>query len=204
MSFFSSTASLTRFKVDGQIPEPVMETVYEGLTKNTISEIDDDSTDLMVGWTSFDNPFAPDFEGSSFAYGTYLVFSLRVDKKTIPAKVLKKYVAIESAKRLAETGRDYLSKNEKHEIKEHVENVLNLRIPATPNVYDLVWNYEESLVWLFTTQKSAGEALETLFSKSFKLSLIRLFPYTIAELESGLSEADRDALNVLTPTSFLE
>ncbi len=204
LGLLSSTVSITRFKVEGKIRDPILETVYDGLKKNPIAEINGDAADMAMGWTSFENPFNPDFEGSSFAYGSYMVFSLRVDKKTIPAKVLKKHLVMEFAKRLKETGRDYLSRNEKAEIRDHVVNVLNLRIPATPNVYDLIWNYEDSWVWFFTNQKSANEVLETLFAKSFKLTLIRLFPYTIADLAAGLSDADRDALNRLAPTSFQE
>jgi outer membrane protein OmpU len=45
--------------------------------------------------------------------------------------------------------------------------VLSLRIPATPNFYDVLWKYEEAELWFFTNQKSANEELETQFSQSF-------------------------------------
>ena len=51
----------------------------------------------------------------------------------------------------------------------------------------------------FNNQKGANEALETLFSQSFGLTLIRLFPYTMGELTAGLSEAQRDVLGTLSP-----
>ncbi len=117
---------------------------------------------------------------------------------------MKKHYALESTKRLAETGREYLSKSEKESIKDHVTNVLNLRIPATPNLYDVLWNLEESWLWFFSNLKAANEELETLFSKSFKLSLIRLFPYTMADLTAGLSDTEREAVSKISPTSFME
>ncbi len=204
MGLLSSTVSITRYKIEGEIEKPVLETITNALKRNTISEIDDDSSDKDVGWTSLENPFNPDFEGSSFVIGTHLVFSLRIDKKTIPQKIVKKHVNVEVAKKLADSGRDYLSKNEKQIIKEGVIDKLSRRIPATPNIYDIVWNQEDSVLWFFSNQKSANEELEALFSKSFKVSLIRLFPYTIADLTSGLSEADRDILSKLSPTKFAE
>ncbi len=204
MGLLSSTVSITRYKIEGEIEKPVLETITNALKRNTISEIDDDSSDKDVGWTSLENPFNPDFEGSSFVIGTYLVFSLRIDKKTIPQKIVKKHVNMEVAKKLADSGRDYLSKNEKQIIKEGVIDKLSRRIPATPNIYDIVWNQEDSVLWFFSNHKSANEELEALFSKSFKVSLIRLFPYTIADLTSGLSEADRDILSKLSPTKFAE
>jgi len=202
MGFLSSTISLTRYRVEGKIEEPILETIASGLIKYSISEIDGDTSEKTVGWTSFDHPFSPDFESSSFVIGNYLIFSLRIDKKSIPPKVIKKHTAAEQGKRLAESGRAYLSKEEKNMIKDHVMNQLSLRVPSTPNIYDLVWSVEEGWVWFFTTMKAANEELETLFKNSFNLTLIRLFPYTMADLTAGLSSSERDILNQLSFTHF--
>lgn len=202
MGILSGSVSITRYKVLGKVNAPVIENIAKGLSDNTIAEIDNQISEKAVGWTSFEKPFQPNFEGSSFVYGSYFVFALRIDKKNIPSKVLKKQYTIEAAKWMAENGRDYLSKTEKKMIKDHVINGLSLRVPATPNVYDLVWNHEDSVIWFFSNLKAANEELETLFVQSFGLSLIRLFPYTAAELSSGLSDAQRDALQKLSPTHF--
>jgi len=202
MGLLSHTVSVTRYKVEGKLKKPVLETVAACLRQSAIPEIDGDVSEKTVGWTSFEKPFQPDFEGSSFAIGTYFVFALRIDKKTIPPRVLKKHCAMEEAKRLVESGRPYLSRNEKNMIKDHVANVLSLRIPATPHVYDLVWSYEDGMLWFFSTLKSANEELESLFLKSFQLPLIRLFPYTTADLSVGLSDQQRDMLVNLSPADF--
>ena len=202
MGILSGSVSITRYKVFGKVSAPITENIAMGLSDNTIAEIDNQVSEKAVGWTSFEKPFQPNFEGSSFAYGSYFVFALRIDKKNIPSKVLKKQYTIEAAKWMAENGRDYLSKTEKKMVKEHVLNGLNLRVPATPNVYDIIWNHEDSLIWFFSNLKAANEELESLFVKSFGLSLIRLFPYTTAELCSGLSDAQRDELQKLSPIHF--
>ncbi|MBC2694175.1 MAG: recombination-associated protein RdgC [Desulfobacteraceae bacterium] len=204
MGLLSSSVSVTRYKVKGNLEKPVLEKIYNGLIQNAIPEIDDDHLEKIVGWTSFENPYVPDFEDSSFVIGPYLVFSMRLDKKSIPPKIIQKHYAIEMARQLEKSGRQYLSRNEKKSIKDHVIDVLNLRIPATPNIYDLIWNMEESWLWFFSNLKAANEELETLFLKSFKLSLIRLFPYTTADLMFGLSDADQDLLLQLSPTQFTE
>jgi len=204
MSILSGTVSITRYKVNGKIKAPIIDNIADGLKSNTILEIDNQISEKSIGWTTFDKPFQPDFEGSSFVYGNYFIFALRIDKKNIAAKVLKKHYTIEAAKRLADSGRDFLSKNEKNLVKEHVISKLIVRIPATPNIYDLVWNYEDSMVWFFTNLKAANEELETLFSKSFNLSLIRLFPYTSAELSSDLSDSQLDELHKISPTQFVK
>ncbi|CAB1078199.1 hypothetical protein D1AOALGA4SA_5961 [Olavius algarvensis Delta 1 endosymbiont] len=204
MSILSNSVSITRYQVHGEIKAPIIENIADGLKSNTILDIDNQISDKATGWTAFDKPFQPDFEGSSFVYGNAFVFALRIDKKNIAAKVLKKHYTIEAAKRMADSGRDFLSKNEKKLVKEHVISGLSVRIPATPNIYDLVWHYEESMVWFFTNLKAANEELETLFSKSFNLSLIRLFPYTAAELSSDLSDSQLDELRKISPTQFIK
>lgn len=204
MRLLSSSVSIACYTVSGKIQPPVLDTVFNGLTRHTIKSIDAEPTEKSIGWTSFKNPYVPDFGGSSFVIGPYLVFSLRLDKKTIPAGVVRQYVALETAKQLKHGDRNFLSANEKKNIKDHVTAALVRRIPATPNVYDLIWNMEESRLWFFSNLKAATEALETLFLKSFNLTLIHLFPYTTADLVLDLSDSDRDGLTQLEPTNFTE
>lgn len=204
MGLLSTSVSITQYRVEGKLKDPVMTTVREALKKHTIDEIDNETSEQVIGWTPFENPFAPDFDAAEIIIDTTFVFSLRIDKKSIPAKVVNKHCNLEMTRRLAESSRDFLSRSEKKMIKEQVVNVLSTRIPATPNVYDLTWDYEAGRLWYFTNLKSANEALETLFNQSFKLSLIRLFPYTAAEFSHDLSGPEKDNLNQLKPTLFVE
>ena len=204
MGILSASVSITRYKVEGVVQVPVMECVLEGLKKNTIEDIDQGVSEIAVGWTSTHQPFYPDFKASSFVVGSHFVFSLRVDSKRVPTKVVQKHVAIETQKKLADSGREYLSREEKKMIKDHVTNMLYKRVPAVPNIYDLIWNHEAGQVWFFSNQKGANEAVETLFLKSFKLTLVRLFPYTSALFDAGLSDGQRDLLTSLSPMNFME
>jgi recombination associated protein RdgC len=202
MSFLSAAISITRYIVEGRLKAPVLEAVAAGLQKQAITEIDDQTSDKAVGWTSFRKPYQPDFSGADFVYGNYLVFSLRIDKKSLPSKVVKKHFMIEAARRLADSGRAYLSRSEKQTIKDHVIDRLNIKVPATPNVYDLIWNYEEGVLWFFSNLKASNEELETLFLKTFDLKLIRMFPYTAAHLTADLAPAEKDSLDKISPTNF--
>jgi hypothetical protein len=204
MGILSSSVSITQYRVEGKLSEPIIESVATGLKKNAVEEIDNESSDKAIGWTCFNNPFSTDVNQSPFLIGTHLVFSMRIDKKSIPSKIVQKHYTLEMTKKLAKSRRDFLSKTEKKEIKDHVIHLLNLRIPATPNIYDLIWNYESNTLWFFSNLKGANEELETLFTRSFKLKLIRLFPYTMAALTSPLSNVEKDALSQFTPTRFTE
>jgi len=202
MAILSSAASITRYRVDGKIKSSVVETVAEGLKKNSISEIDEDAAEKAAGWTSFETPFQPNFDGSSFVYGSLFVFSLRVDRKQIPTKLVKKHLILETSKRLAKTGRRFLSKDEKQALKEKVTAELAIRVPSTPNLYDIIWDYEKSSLYFFSNLRSANQELEELFKRSFTLSLIRIIPYTAGDLLSDLTDQERDILLSLSPTHF--
>ncbi len=204
MGILSSSVSITQYRVEGKLQEPILETVAKGLKKQAVEEIDNETSDKAIGWSCFNDPFSTDFDRSPFQIGTYLVFSMRIDKKSIPSKIVQKHYTLEMKKKLENSGREFLSKTEKKEIKDHVIHILNLRIPATPNVYDLIWNYEANTLWFFSNLKGANEELETLFTKSFNLKLIRLFPYTMAALTSPLSDIEKDAISQLTPTRLTE
>ncbi len=202
MGLLSASISLARYCVEGELSKPILKTLADALKKNAIMEIDNDIAEKTAGWTSFHTPYIPDFSGSSFSIGTYMVFSMRIDKKSLPSKVVNKHYTMEMAQTLAKSGRSFLTREEKKMIKETVTNKLLRQIPATPNIYDIVWDYEGRRLMFFSNLKSANEAFETLFSQSFHLKLYRLFPYTTAELSAGLSGAELDRLSQLTPTRF--
>ncbi|PIE64297.1 MAG: exonuclease [Desulfobacterales bacterium] len=202
MGILSSSLSITQYRVEGALQEPVIETVFKGLKKHAIEDIDNESSDKAIGWSNFGDPFEPQIDQSSFLIGTHFAFSMRIDKKTIPNKIIQKHYARDMKKRLEASGREFLSKKEKKEIKDNVVHMLSMRIPATPNIYDIIWNYEAGKIWFFSNLKGANEALETLFARSFKLNLIRLFPYSMAVLTSQLSDSEKDAIVILPATKF--
>lgn len=202
MGLLSATLSFNQYHIEGELTEPVVETVAEGLLQNAFTDIEDDVSPKSAGWTSFEHPYQPRFADQSFCFGAYFVFCLRIDKKSIPAKMLKKHYTLELNKRQDELGTPYLSTNDKKRIKDHVSNMLYMRMPSTPNLHDIVWNYASRTLTFFSSLKSANEELETLFHRSFGLQLIRLFPFTLADLRSGLSDSQRDRLIKLTPTPF--
>lgn len=204
MGILSSSVSITRYNVKDKLTEPVMENIYNGLRKNIIEDIDKESADKSIGWTSFENPYIPSFEGSSFVFGNYFIFSLRIDKKSVPVKLINKFLSHETEKRLKDTDRKFLSRNEKKIIRDEVVDLLYRRIPAVPNIYDIIWNYEQNSIWFFSNLKAANEELETLFAKSFNLTLIRLFPYTDTYFIKDLSDTEKDLLTNLSPTKFSE
>ncbi len=202
MGIVSPSMAITRYRVEGKIEGAATETVRRGLIKNAITEIDNEAEDKAVGWTSFQSPYFPNFDGSSFLFGNLFIFSLRIDRKSVSSKLLKKHLSIETADRLAKTKKRFLSKDEKAALTEKVMKDLLVRVPSTPSIYDIVWNYENASLLFFTNLRAANEQLEALFKRSFNVGLIRIFPFTAADSLAGLSDSERDALIGLSSTQF--
>jgi len=99
MGLISSTHSVARYHIDGKIEGSINEKVREGLIKYSIPKIENEYDEISAGWTPLESPYNPDFERFSFLFGTYFVFSLRVDKKSIPSKLIQKYIALEIEKK---------------------------------------------------------------------------------------------------------
>ena len=199
MGFLSTTLSVSRYHIQNRFDNEPMEQVRKGLVKHAIPKLENEYEEISAGWTPYESPYLPDFEKFSFVFGPYFLFSLRIDKKSIPAKLVQKQMAIEIEKKKEKSGRDFISKNEKSEIKEMVMDVLMHKMPSIPNVYDILWNYDSADLFLLTTQKAANEFFETIFLKSFNLKPIRIFPYTLVETKSAFSSAQKDQILTLTP-----
>ncbi len=202
MGLISSTHSISRYHIDGKIEGSIISEVRNGLIKHSIPKMESEYDEISAGWAPVESPYNPDFEKFSFQFGTYFLFSLRIDKKSIPAKLVQKYMAIEIEKKKEKSGRDFISKNEKSEIKDMVVDILMHKIPAIPNIYDVLWSYEENNCYLYTTQKAANEFFETIFLKSFNLKPIRLFPYTLVEKKSLFSNSQKDRVLSLAPVKY--
>ena len=202
MGLISSTHSLSRYVIEGEFDGSTMEGVREGLIQNAIPKIESEYDEIIAGWTPIESPYNPDFQTFSFLFGTYFSFSLRIDKKSIPAKLVQKHMAIQIEKKKSESGRDMISKNEKSEIKEMVMDILMHKIPSIPSLYDVLWDYENKQLFLFSTQKAANELFETLFLKSFNHKAIRIFPYTLVEKMGRFSPDKKDRILALSPLTF--
>jgi DNA recombination-dependent growth factor C len=203
MSLTSNSASITRFRVFGQLDKP-LETVLSGLEKFSIDrQTPEDDDDQRFGWTSAQSPYTPDFE-SSFTIGSLFVFSFRIDKKTVPGKLVQQKINDTLKRRMAERQDQPLSRAETREITAQVKKMLISQAPFVPNIYDLFWDYESSTVYLLSNSRAVCEKLEDLFNKSFGLRLVQLFAFTIADLTFDLTDAQRKDLLAQQPTFFTE
>jgi DNA recombination-dependent growth factor C len=197
MGLLTNSASFVRFSVEGDPPDNFWDFVGERITKNAFRDIDDSFDERSIGWVSCLSMFDSEFEASPYAAGDYVVLSLRIDERKVPAAGLKKFTLKEEERVKRERQIPKLSRDHRNDIKESIRLMLLKRAIPLPSVYDLVWNLSDNTVLFFSTSQKAIGELEEFFKESFDLHLMMQIPYVAAGylLESDLA----DRLEYITP-----
>ena len=64
MSLLSSAISITRYRVNGKLDDPISDAVYSGLRKNMLPDIEDIESAQSACWKSFQDQINPILEGT--------------------------------------------------------------------------------------------------------------------------------------------
>lgn len=116
------------------------------LTELAFRSIDDTADELSAGFVNAENYRKTNC--FPLYYGEYTVWQLRMDKRTVPAKALKRMVEemAEEAKR--ESGRAYISKERMKEIREQCKLRLLSKLPAVPDAFPVILHNPSGLLLL--------------------------------------------------------
>ncbi len=133
-----------------------------------------------MGWACSRDPFQETISINDICYGDYLLVSVRIDERKVPAAALKKYCAAEEKQIMEEKNMKRIPRKMKQEIKERVRIRLLQKVLPVPKVYDLCWNVSSGLVFLFSCQEKAQALAEDLFYKTFAMRLSPIIPFTCA------------------------
>ncbi len=192
MGFLSSSVSFVRYEVKGEKDPLLWENLPDILKQNSFSEIDEGVEELGVGWVSFDNLLDTQWEDSSPYRGEFVVFGFRMDRRKLSPAIFKKYYTLALDEFLEREGEKirYIPRAIKQEIRENVRLKLLSRTLPIPAVFDVIWKFNDDLVYFSSINKGVRRLFEELFIKSFSLSLRPLTPWrSLKRLErtKGLS-----------------
>lgn len=200
MSILSKTSSISRYGIVEQAKPFTLEELRSRLSRTAFQSIDEVAQERSYGWVSFtDYLAAPE----PHDMGAYVAFALRLDTRRISPAVLKKEftLAIRAEQEaIRETGRTFISKDRKAEIRDQV--VLKLRLKATPvpAFWPVVWNTKDGEVMLFSVNGKVRNLFGDLFTATFSLTLEPLTPYVMARREAN--ESQHAQIDDLEPSGF--
>lgn len=177
MGLLKGTWTFSRFYVLGNLPEQSNTFIDEGLKKNAFPDFTGKFSEMSVGWTDIENIIDTDFKYAKYNCGSYLIFSLRIDRRSLPPALLKLKVMEKEKKYLAENDNKRLYRQEKEEIKERTRLELLERALPIPSFYEVCWSSSKNTVIFGSHSDKVTEAFQKLFKESFQLNLLPYLPW---------------------------
>lgn len=200
MGLLKGAISLTRYKIMDSAKSFDAEEMAEKLKQNAFMDIEAIPEEKSVGWVEVNNMLSTEFDPTSFWFGQVMSWNLRIDKRSISASMLNKYLTMAEAEYVGRSG-EVLKADEKKNMKAKVKQDLLRRVPVTTKTIEVCWLKNKNEIWLAGNSAKDQEIFEEKWSNTFHIGLVMKIPYLLAEdLLSGTS--DPMALGNLKSSAF--
>jgi len=189
MGFLHRGCPITRFRLHDQPTPEQLQDATAALARNGFRSIDTLPDELAVGWVSFDDPTDSEWRTAAPERLAHLVWALRLDKRSVPAKLVDVRTRLE-VKKFLERRREeirekvlipFASKDEKAEIRDRVRASLLSQAAPVPTMADVVWlspaDAAQTEIWLCSTTAGIVSQFTTLFSATFGLHPFLVLPW---------------------------
>jgi recombination associated protein RdgC len=178
-----------------------VEEVLERLTKKKFIPLDAAREETeRCGWISLDHLFDTRFEIEKVFRDPFLCFALRVDRRKVPANLLRAHVKLEEQAQRNATGKP-VGPAKRREIREQVrERLIEKVLPAAAS-YPAVVAPNRGVVWFSNAGQKTCELFVAHFEETFEIALIQETPRNLA---LRATHGDGDAVDRATPTIFAE
>ncbi len=196
MGFLAASASVCYFQVTGSLnPQEKYQELQEKLAAEGFRSIDQSTDELSTGWVQLDDYDCSEFSTQSSCWRDhYLCFSLRQDRRRIPAALLKRQVMQLCEQFLAEKSTlNYVPKGEKEQIREQARSALLARTLPTPSFYDVIWDTDRQLLRFCSLSQNTIDSFQGLFHQTFPGLRLELF-HPLARAEQILPDQLREPL----------
>ncbi|MGA1875283.1 MAG: recombination-associated protein RdgC [bacterium] len=202
MGFISSSTSFTRYQIKDHLPADYRRRYTEEIRRYAFREIDEHSDDeRSSGWVNIMNMLDSEFPGEEFFIGEFIALSLRIDTRRVPSHVLRTYCLKAEQERKAALGKDFLSKNDRQDIRDMVRSQLLKRAIPNSRTFDMIWDVKSNQVLFSSTNGSICLEFQELFKKTFDQNMVQLFPYILAQ--SMLTDDEKVTLEDIPAVNFV-
>ena len=183
MGALAGTITMTCYYVQGEVPGDFKERFLEALSKNAFTDVNVDlDHEESIGWVTAEDPFDVEFDLNKVLWGSYFIAAIRHDTIRLPATAFKLHLKRAVEAQCRESGKERLSKAEVEEVRDILEKELKRRALPNIKVYDMVWNMDRGVVWLWSTNKKVNEQFVDFFQETFELVAHEKNPYSQLEM----------------------
>ncbi len=202
MPLLSPTVTFTRYRVKDELPDNFWSWAVEEISARAFNEHGTGVSEMSIGWASSRDPFRQEITMEDIAFSDFLIIALRVDKRSVPAPLLKKFCSIEEKRTIAEKQLKRITSKLRKEIRERTRLQLLAKALPVPATYDMCWNISTGSVLFFGRQDKICGMFEDLFKTTFNMRLYPVIPYTLgAELINV--ETQSDTYEAMRPEVFV-
>lgn len=183
MSLFKGALTVRRYRVAGTPPDDFRSTYPELLQTRAFHEpMGLTRSEEIEGWVLVQNLLDTDFTNlDRWLYNQYLVAALRVDKKTLPSKLLAAMLEKRIQAWCQEHRRERAPASVRTELKELLEDEMYGRTLPRVAVHEFCWNLVENWVIFFNTSDAPNDRFRKRFRDTFGLALIPFSPLDLLE-----------------------
>lgn len=161
MRLLKPTVTVSRFT----LPAPLQGDALPQLFERRFRPIDGTTDERFFGWVPVEDYLDHDWTGSNPTYGDLLAFSLRLDTRRVSPAVLKKAVSQALAQEMVESGKAFVAKERKQEVKEQCKLRLMARAEPIPAVFDVLVSGQN--VYLFNANAKVQALFADFFADTF-------------------------------------
>ena len=180
MPLLQGPLTSTRFAVIGDYAASSRDDLLERIQNNRFTEpLTSTRRDDITGWVSIHNMLETDLPGSEVVLDHLLFFALRVQRKRLPAKLVKAMLEQRGKAWMRETGQERIPPNVRRELRELLEAELLPQVLPSVNSYGICWDVARSEVVIDTQSGTALEHFRVLFQRSFGALLRPINPVAL-------------------------
>jgi hypothetical protein len=168
MGLLKGTLTFSQYRTSSDLPEKFNEFFDQRIKKHAFQNVFASMMEeKAMGWTGIENILDADFQFARYAWGKYLLFSLRIDRKVIPPSLLKI--------RCMEAERNYLASQEKkkihrlqrEEIRERIRRDLLSSASPVPSFFEACWSPTDGRLLLCSLSEKIMDDFAEHFKESF-------------------------------------
>lgn len=191
MGILKGALSARRYRILGELPDGFTDSFIESLNTNQFREPQSPThKGETMGWCQVHNLLDVDFSDINlWLYNHYALFALRVDKKAVPAKLLRAHLQKRMEAWCKANNRPKVPAAVKEELRETLELEMLQKCLPRVQTWEVAWNMQQGWALFTNDAELPNERFQKHFLKTFGLRAVPWSPLDELSGTEGLPEA---------------
>jgi recombination associated protein RdgC len=205
VGLLKGAVTFSRFMIIGETPSNFTDFINQRIRQYAFQDLAGKMQEKTMGWTGIQNVLDTDFRHASYAWGDYLLFSLRIDRRMVPPSLLKVRALEAEMQYIKETGRKKCDKMAREQIREGLRQDLLSQIHPTPSFYEICWSVSKGCLLFTCLSEKVMQDFQDLFKSAFGLAAAPFVPWDRRirdqEAAAGVGAMEKTAPGAMDPKS---